>query len=61
MAQYLREIRYNKNLEFRAVHERRRNDRGVEVFREIMKHLEEKKYTYCHKLAVVNRAEKNHN
>lgn len=60
MAQYLREIRYNKNLEFRAIHERRRNDRGVEVFREIMKHLEEKNTHTVIKLAVVNRAEKNH-
>ena len=42
MAQYLREIRYDKNLEFLAVHVGRRNDRSVEVFREIMKHLEKK-------------------
>ena len=47
MTQYLREIRYDKKLEFHAVHVRRSNDRSVEVFREVMKHLE-KKYTYCH-------------
>lgn len=61
MAQYLREIRYDKNLEFLAVHVGRRNDRSVEVFREIMKHLEKKNTHTVIELAVVDRAEENHN